>query len=175
MPSIRSSRRVKRDVMQLYDENPEGWQVRLGRDRKGFLDLLISHGNESWQVKEFQVNPYKVVGYGASTLTSRPLLPDRSAHQFGLRPLTEARMRELATSMDDPKTVMDIMSKLLRAKPVPTDEAMRSQAVLQGPIIQSSGELHPISEAQKELDRMLRRQLEKLVARKYRHALTPYI
>jgi len=161
--------------MQRYDENPEGWQVSVGKDRKGFLDLLISHGNDSWLVKEFQVNPYKVVGYGASTLTSRCLLPDRSAHQFGLRPLTEARMRELAGSIDDPETVVDIMSKLLRTKPVSTAEAMRSQAILQGPIMQSSGELHPISEAQKELDRTLRRQLEKLLARKYRHALTPYI
>jgi hypothetical protein len=84
-------------------------------------------------------------------------------------------MRELAGSIDDPETVVDIVSKLLRTKPVSTAEAMRSQAILQGPIMQSSGELHPISEAQKELDRTLRRQLEKLLARKYRHALTLYI
>jgi len=161
--------------MRRYDESPEGWQARVGKDRKGFLDLLISHGSELWQVKEFQVNPYKVVGYGANAVTNRPFLPSRSPCQFGLRPLTESRMKELAGSIDDPETVVDIMSKLLRAKPVPTDEAMRSQAILQGPMMQSSGQLDLISESQKELDRMLRHELQKLVVRKYRHTVAPYV
>jgi len=56
--------------MRRYDESPEGWQVWVGKDRKGFLDLLISHGSELWQVKEFQLNPYKVVGYGARACKS---------------------------------------------------------------------------------------------------------
>jgi hypothetical protein len=165
---------VKREVMRRYDESPEGWQVWVGKDGKGFLDLLISHGSELWQVKEFQVNPYKVVGYGASEVTNRPLLPHTSPYQFGLRPLTESRMKELAESIDDPKTVVDIMSKLLKAKPVPTDEAMRSQAILQGPIMQSSRQLDLISESQTHLDRRLGHQLERLVMRRYRHTLTPY-
>jgi len=173
--SVKSSDRVRREVMRRYDESPEGWQAWVGKDRKGFLDLLISHGSELWQIKEFQVNPYKVVGYGASAVTNRPLLPHTSPYQFGLRPLTESRMKELAGSIDDPKTVVDIMSKLLRAKPVPTDEAMRSQALLQGPIMQSSGQLDLISESQRELDRRLRYQLQKLIMREYRHTVAPYV
>jgi hypothetical protein len=165
---------VKRELVRRYDESPEGWQVSVGKDRKGFLDVLISHGSELWQVKEFQVNPYKVVGYGASTHAAQPLLAHTSPYQFGLRPLTESRMKELAGSIDDPKTVVDIMSKLLKAKPVPTDEAMRSQAILQGPIMQSSRQLDLISESQTQLDRRLGRQLERLVMRRYRHTLTPY-
>ena len=89
--------------------------------------------------------------------------------------MTDSRMKELAGSIDDPKTVVDIMSKLLKTKPVPTDEAMRSQAILQGPIMQSSRQVDLISESQKELDRRLGRQLERLVMRRYRHTLTPYI
>jgi len=173
--SVRSSDRVKREVMRRYDESPEGWQVWVGKDRKGFLDLLISHGSELWQIKEFEVNPYKVVGYGASTLAGQRLAPHGSPYQFGLRPLAESRMKELAESIDDPKTVVDIMSKLLRTKPVSTDEAMRSQAILQGPIMQSSGQLDLVSESQKQLDRRLGHQLERLVMRRYRHTLTPYI
>jgi len=141
----------------------------------GFLDLVISEGSELWQIKEFQVNPYKVVGYGASAVATRPSLRHTSPYEFGLRPLAESGMKELAGSIDDPKTVIDIMLKLLRTKPVPTDEAMRSQAILQGPITQSSGQLDLISEGQKDLDRRLGYQLEKLVARKYRHTLTPYV
>jgi hypothetical protein len=166
---------VKREVMRRYDESPEGWQVRVGKDPKGYLDLLISHGSELWQIKEFQVNPYKVVGYGASTLASQPLLANTSPYEFGLRPLTESRMKELAGSMDDPRTVVDIMSELLRTKPVSTDEAMRSQAILQGPIMQSSRQVDLISESQTQLDRRLSDQLERLVMRRYRHTLTPYI
>jgi len=161
--------------MRRYDESPEGWQVSVGKDRKGFLDLLISHGSELWQIKEFEVNPCKAVGYGASAPANRPPQPHAPHYQFGLRPLTESRMKELAGSIDDPRAVVDIMSKLLRAKPVSTDEAMRSQAILQGPIMQSSGQLDLVSESQKELDRRLGRQLERLVMRRYRHTLTPYI
>jgi hypothetical protein len=166
---------VKREVMRRYDESPEGWQVRIGKDRKGYLDLLISHGGELWQIKEFQVNPYQVVGYGAGTLASQPSLPDTSSYQFGLRPLTESRMRELAGSMDDPRTVVDIMSELLRTKPISTDEAMRSQAILQGPIMQSPRQVDLISESQTQLDRRLSHQLDRLVMRRYRQTLTPYI
>jgi hypothetical protein len=166
---------VKREVMRRYDESTEGWQVRIGKDRKGYLDLLISHGTELWQIKEFQVNPYKVVGYGASTLASQPLLPDTSPYQFGFRPLTESRMKELAGSMDDPRTVVDIMSELLRTKPVSTDEALRSGAILQGPIMQSPRQVNLISESQTQLDRRLSHQLDRLVMRRYRQTLTPYI
>lgn len=84
-------------------------------------------------------------------------------------------MKELAGSMDDPRTVVDIMSELLRTKPVSTDEAMRSQAILQGPIMQSSRKVDLISESQTQLDRRLNDQLERLVMRRYRHTLTPYI
>jgi len=84
-------------------------------------------------------------------------------------------MKEFAESIDDPGAVVDIMSNLLRTKPVSTDEAMRSQAILQGPIMQSSRPVDLISESQRELDRRLGRQLERLVMRRYRHTLTPYI
>jgi len=46
MSSVRSSDRVKREVMRRYDESPEGWQVWVGKDKKGLLDLLISHRKE---------------------------------------------------------------------------------------------------------------------------------
>jgi hypothetical protein len=161
--------------MRRYDESPEGWQVRVGKDSKGYLDLLISHGSELWQIKEFEVNPYKVVGYGASTLAAQPLLSDTRPYQFGLRPLTESRMKELAGSMDDPRTVVDIVSELLTTKPVSTDEAMRSGAILHGPIVQSPRQVDLISESQAQLDRKLSDQLERLVMRRYRHTLTPYV
>lgn len=175
MESVRSSDRVKREVMRRYDDSPEGWEAWVGKDRKGFLDLLISHGTELWQIKEFEVNPYKFVGFGASTVASRPSPPHTSPCEFGLRPLTESRMKELAGSIDDRETVADIMSKLLRTKPVPTNEAMKSQVILQGPVMQSFGQLDLISESQKTLDRRLGYQLEKLIMKRYRQTVTPYI
>jgi hypothetical protein len=84
-------------------------------------------------------------------------------------------MKELAGSIDDRETVADIMSKLLRTKPVPTNEAMKSQVILQGPVMQSFGQLDLISESQKTLDRRLGYQLEKLIMIRYRQTVTPYI
>jgi hypothetical protein len=166
---------VKQEIMQRYNRHPQGWQVWLGKDARGFLDVFIFHGNEFWQIKEFQVNPYRVVGYGGSIATDQPLPLHSSRYQFGLRPIDESRMKELARCIDDPRSMADLISKLLRIRPVPTEEAMSSPVILQGPVMQLSRGLDTISESQKELDRKLGYQLQKLVMRKYRHTLTPYI
>lgn len=161
--------------MQRYDEDPRGWRVLVGKDKYGFFDVLFSHGPELWQIKEHEVNPYKFVGYGAKLRGVGRTLAGISPYSFGLRPISEANTKELAGALDDPRTIVEIMSKIMSSKPVPSREALDGSVVLQGPVVQSFRPIELVSERQRELDRKLRGELEKLVQRKYRHTLTPYI
>ena len=172
---MRDSAKIRREVARLYDKDPQGWNVLVGKDRSGFFDVMISHGREAWQVKEYQVNPYKVVGLGSriSNLPSGPL--SSNEHQFGLRPIGLDNVKELSNIMDDPKSMSELASRLLDQKPVSSIEAAESPAILQGPIMQSDRPLDALSTAQTKLDEKLRRELRRMVYREFRHTVTPYV
>lgn len=147
----------------------------VGKDGSGFYDALISHGTEAWQVKEYQVNPYKFVGLGSRlpSLSSGPLIPQE--HPFGLRAIGLDQMKEMASVIDDPRTMSEFAAKLLSRSPVSASEAIESPAILQGPILQSPKPLEALSSAHTMLDEKLRRELQSLIRRDYRHTLTPYV
>jgi len=169
------STKIRREIARLYDKDPEGWRVLVGRDRAGFYDALIAHGTEAWQVKEYQVNPYKFIGLGSRlpNLTSDPLIPQE--HPFGLRAIGLEQMKEIASVIDDPSSMSELAAKLLSRKPVSATEAVESPAVLQGPVLQSSRPLETLSSAHTRLDAKLRKELQNLVNREFRHTVTPYL
>jgi hypothetical protein len=172
---LHDSAKIRREIARLYDRNPEGWRVLVGKDRSGFYDALISHGTDAWQVKEYQVNPYKFVGLGSRLpqVTSSPLIPQD--HPFGLRPIGVEQMKEFASMVDDPKTMTEIAARMLSTKPVSASEALESPAILQGPILQSARPLDSLSSAHTKLDEKLRKELQHLVNREFRSTVTPYI
>jgi hypothetical protein len=159
----------------LYDKDPQGWRVLVGKDRFGFYDVLFSHGTEAWQVKEYQVNPYKMVGLGSRlpSSTSTTLIPQE--HPFGLRPIGLDQMKELAALIDDPRAISGLASRLLNEKPISSSEAAENPAILQGPILQSPRPLEALSTAHTRLDERLRKELRRIVNRDFRHTVTPYI
>jgi len=167
--------KIRREIARLYDKNPEGWRVLVGRDRSGFYDALISHGAEAWQLKEYQVNPYKFVGLGSRlpNPTVTPLIPREEP--FGLRAIGLDQIKEIATMIDDPSSMSDLAAKLLSRKPVSATEAIESPAVLQGPVLQSPRPLEALSSAHTKLDARLRKELQNLVNKEFRHTVTPYI
>ena len=165
---------MRAEIARLYDKDPQGWRVLAGKDRLGFYDLLIAHGTEAWQLKEYQVNPYKFVGLG-SRLPNLPQPAMSQEFHFGLRPIKVDQMRELANVLDDPTSMSDFASRLLTQKPVASAEAMEGPAILHGPILQSPRPIEVLSRAHTELDSQLRKQLQHIVNRNFRHTLTPYI
>jgi hypothetical protein len=172
---MHDSAKIRREIARLYDRDPEGWRVLVGKDRSGFYDALISHGTEGWQVKEYQVNPYKFVGLGSRLprITSSPVIPQE--HPFGLRPIGVEQMKEFASVVDDPKTMTELAAKMLNNKPVSAQEALESAAILQGPILQSPRPIDSISSAHTKLDERLRKELQHIVNKEFRHTVTPYI
>jgi hypothetical protein len=166
---------IRREISRLYDKDPEGWRVLVGKDRMGFYDVLISHGAEAWQVKEFEVNPYKFIGLGSKLPSSTPGPLISNEHPFGLRPVALDQMKELAGLIDDPRAVSELAGKLLREKPISSNEAVESPAILQGPILQSHRPLEALSSAHTRLDERLRKELQRIVHRDFRHTVAPYI
>jgi hypothetical protein len=172
---MRDSAKIRQEIARLYDKDPRGWEILVGKDTAGFFDVLISHGTEAWQVKEYQVNPYKFVGLG-SRLSNLPTHPfAANEHPFGLRPLRSEDMAELAKVIDEPGAMSELASKLLSEKPISSREALHSPAVLQGPILHSNRPLEGLSTAQTRLDEKLRRELRRIVHKEFRHTTTPYI
>lgn len=169
------STKIKREISRLYDKDPEGWNVLVGRDRSGFYDILFSHGTKAWQIKEYQVNPYKFVGLGAKlrNISEPPVATPN--YPFGLRPISVDLIKELTNAMDDPKIMDEIASKLLSERTVSSIQAAQSPAILQGPIFQSNRPLDALSSAHSRLDEKLRRELRRIVHRDFRHTVTPYI
>jgi hypothetical protein len=168
------STRIRREISRLYDKDPQNWRVLVGKDKTGFYDLLISHESQAWQVKEYQVNPYKFVGLGSKLPGSSPR-PLISEHSFGFRPVGLQQMKELASVIDDPRAMTDIATKLLAERPVSTMEAVESPAILQGPIMQSARPIEALSSSHAKLDEKLRKELQRIVQRDFRHTITPYI
>jgi len=168
------SNKIRAEIARLYDKDPQGWRVLTGKDGHGFYDLLISHGTEAWHLKEYQVNPYKFVGLG-SKLHDLPQPGVSEEMYFGLRPIGADQMKELASVIDDPVTMSDLASRILKQSPVASNEAANVPAILHGPILQSARPIEAISSAHTELDEKLRRQLRHIVNRDFRHTMTPYI
>jgi hypothetical protein len=169
------SAKIRREIARLYDKDPQGWSVLVGKDRAGFYDVLISHGKEAWQVKEDQVNPYNFVGLGSRLPNLPPHPLTCTEHPFGLRPIGLDSMKELARLIDEPSAMNELASKLLSEKPISSTEAVESPAILQGPILHSNRPLDSLSTAQTKLDEKLRRELRRIVHKEYRHTVTPYI
>jgi len=173
-PPLLDSNRIRAEIARLYDRDPQGWRVLVGKDKFGFHDAIISHESEAWQVKEYQVNPYKYVGLGAR-LPSLPQPVAFKEYSFGLRPIDLTQMKALAGAVDDPNSMADLATHLLSRRPVASAEAMGGPAVLHGPILQSGRPIDALSSAHTELDEKLRKELQHLVNRNFRHTITPYI
>ena len=166
--------KIRSEIARLYDRDPQGWRVQVGRDKFGFYDAIITQGAEAWQLKEYQVNPYKFVGLG----TKLPSLPEPvvfKEHNFGLRPIGLTQMRELANAADDMNSMSELATRILSQKPVISREAMEGPAVLHGPVLQSTRPIDKLSSAHSELDQKLRKELQDLVNKNYRYTTTPYI
>jgi hypothetical protein len=169
------STKIRHEISKLYDKDPQGWRVLVGKDRSGFYDVLISHETDAWQVKEYQVNPYKFVGLGSRLPNSTPGPIISNEKTFGFRPLGVEQIKELATLIDDPRAVSDLAAKLLAEKPVSSIEALESPAVLHGPVLQTTGPIEALSSSHTRLDERLRRELQRIVNREFRHTIAPYI
>jgi len=150
---IKSAKQARLEILKLYEEDPEGWHIFLGRDRKGYYNTSVAHRSDLWLIKEEVINPYEAVGYALKTT----LQEDSNLSEeipFGLRPI-QSRVEK----------VDEVLRVMLEQKPLPPSK-ITSPYVAEGPYIISS-RLGSLAPSQSELERRLSAELDRLVEKRY--------
>jgi len=175
--SVQPSDSIKKQILNLYNRDPRGWRVFVGRDPKGFSEVTITHPPHAWLLKEQIINPFRAVGLGVKlTLEEPKIFNDQLPHDFGLRPLSNRRMQEIVRLMERGQPVQDVMEKIMKTSPIPLTEAPSFGNIFaQGPVVVRQDALKGLSRNQRELDRRLDVELERLLLRKYPQTLLPYM
>lgn len=167
---MKLSEEIRRELLYEYNKDPAGWRVYVGRDVKGHTDIIFIHGQDVWFLKEEVVSPFETVGFG--TRSVMPSNVTTSLPTFGFRPISTKMVEKLLKAIHRQDDVRDIIIKLLNQKPRSLSN-IRTEALLEGPVVGSQRTLELFPE-QKELDLKLRRELEKLLEKRYPHLLTTY-
>ncbi|MGQ9718678.1 MAG: hypothetical protein ACUVWK_02360 [Nitrososphaerales archaeon] len=168
-----SSNDVKREVFRRYNQQPRGWHVFVRRDQKGYYDTIIVHDKDLWFMKEEQINPYELVGFGVEEeIENKGTLKDIAPYQFGFRPLPKKLLDEIMEAFSKNEKIDGMMSKIMSIKPLPIDK-IRSDFLIHGPLVYPPKSLNLISN-QSVIDTKLRVELDKLLYKKYPHLFTTY-
>lgn len=167
--------KIKERIIKKYNSDPSEWRVIFGRDNYGHYNTAIGHESDIWIIKEEQINPYKFVGYGTKVNSDVDILKKISPYSFGLRPISEKQIEKLATgfSLRNNK-FKEILSNIMKTNPSPINE-LNSKIILQGPVVSSDQTTKLISQKNKELDLKLRKELRKLLYKKYPQTINPYV
>jgi len=157
---------LKSEVLRLYNQNPVGWYVLVARDVEGHIDTVFIRGEDAWFLKEEQTSPYERVGVGEKISVNGL---DRYRYtSFGFRPIPQAVLKQIGMSRSSPRNIDLLLETLLKTKPLPL-HSIKSPVFIEGPIIVQRDRCGRIFESQKELDLKLRRELNRLLDRRYPH------
>lgn len=157
---IKTDSEVLEEITREYNKDPEGnWRVTAFQDEKGRYNLYVVKGKRFWQIKTEFITPEKYLGIGGKT-TAREI---ESGHPFGLRPLPREYVKKIVKYAEKGDISRELFREIMKIPPVPTTEIPDESRVLQGPILLSP--LSDISSSQKELDKKLSYELDRLVFR----------
>ena len=171
---MKSAENAKRDILKLYDKDPAKWHIITGKDRYGYHDLVITHDTDVWVIKEHLVNPYKSVGFAVKTHAKEESLDRIDSPQCGIRPVSGSQIEEIAERIQIGKNPHEILSEIMNHRPVAFHD-VKSPAIVQGPILHVDRPTNIVSTSQRDLDLKLKVELEKLIMKKYRQTMIPYI
>ncbi|MFQ6076261.1 MAG: hypothetical protein ACE5Z5_09035 [Candidatus Bathyarchaeia archaeon] len=157
---------VFKRIMDLYNRNPKGWSVLT--DHKG--NVLILGPTESYRLKMVPLSPHKYTGVGLRVRGSREARRAvEGIPSWGLRPLSREETEELLSTFHHEGPVQnEIIERILGIRPVSTRELEEDKpgAILSGPVLAHS-DLSAISKGQRELEKKLAREADKLFRRRY--------
>jgi len=174
MEELQPSDVIKKQVFKLYNADPTGWRILVGRDRRGFSDLAIMHPPDAWVLKEQIINPYTSVGYGMKLKADDLGAASSSPYSFGLRPLSERRLKHIAELIERGGSLDEAMERIMRTPPLAYPAALSCSPIMaQGPVMVAQREI--LSHGQKELDERLRTELQRLLVKNHRQTIIPYV
>ncbi len=153
-----SSAEVRRRVLRRYNRDPTGWRVWAGVDDERNLTTVYIHRGSMWVVKDFPVNPAKMLGVGGKTKTDEALAAS-TEYSFGFRPLSEDHIAKLMAG--DSNVLVDVLSANPQA-----EEDIEDQPVIHGPFHSPNAPI-AFRGHQAKLDAKLRADLAKLIGKEY--------
>lgn len=155
---VKSDEKILEEITREYNKNPEdNWRVTAFRDEKGRYDLCVIRGKKFWQIKTEFITPHKYISVGGKTTVEEV----ETGHSFGLRPLPRKYVNKIVNDARKGNISEKLFIEIMKIPPVPATELPGESRILQGPVILSP--LHEISPLQKELDRKLAHELDRLV------------
>ncbi|MGD2249278.1 MAG: hypothetical protein PVF58_12800 [Candidatus Methanofastidiosia archaeon] len=155
---IKSDEAVLEDITDEYNKDPEAnWKVTAVKDPRGRYNLYVIKGKKFWQIKTEFITPHKYIGVGGKTTTD----DQESDYTFGLRPLPSKYVKKIIKEAKKGKISKKLLREIMRIPPVSTKDIPEKSRILQGPVTLSP--LGEISPSQKELDRKLSSELDKLI------------
>ena len=165
MSSINSLDAVMAEILKLYDKNPLGWKILIGRDDAGYGSILIQTPEGLWEIKVDSLWKPNPIGLGAKIdkVGALEQIVGESPH-FGFRPVPKDYIKMLKEALENHKPIDDIIKSILSQKPAAIN-TLRNSGVLSGPVIYRP-EIPFISDKQVELDVLLRRNLNTMLNRK---------
>lgn len=153
-------------IMDQYNEKPEGWKVLI--DRKG--NVVVIGPRIGYRLKLIPLNPREYTGVGIRTSGLKEMRRvTEGLPSYGFRPLSSTETKQLLSTIHKGGTVQSkLIKKLLGTKPVPTWELPKKghKAILTGPVI-AHPNLSAVSKSQRELERKLALEADKLFKKKY--------
>ncbi len=146
-------------ILKRYSERPRGW--RIMNTPKG--EVLVLSSDSAFQLKLIPLNPREFTGAGVELPESNDAVERiRSAPEFGLRPVTERDVQNIANAMSGSEEARRELREVLQRTPLSLEDlsASKSSHILQGPVLTRPdlGSLSPdILKTQTALDKRAQR------------------
>jgi hypothetical protein len=157
---------VVKEITSRYNHKPEGWNALA--DSRG--NIIVLGPRSSYRLKLISLGPNKYTGVGTKVKSSERLNGMvRGAPSYGFRPLSEDKIELLLTALHQKGRIeRALIDELLGGTPVSTGEIkkLKPHMVLSGPMI-TYPDLAAISGRQRELERKLTLEAEKLFRKRY--------
>jgi len=150
-------------ILEQYSERPRGW--RIMNTPRG--EVLVLGSDSAFQLKLIPLNPREFTGAGVELPESNDIVDSiRTSPEFGLRPLSEADLQGIATSMSGEQGAREAIGEIMSRTPLSHEDLSSNQSshILQGPVLTRPdlGSLSPeILKMQRSLDRSAQRTFRK--------------
>ena len=152
-------------LAERYRISPWGWRIILGRDLRGYQDIVIVHEKErtGWRIKREYINPFEDIGVVREIPSiERVNIPRELRLDAGVRIINQDQLKVLFTA----EKAADIV-KLLRKIPPTVPKGIKPGSYLVGgPIIYTGRRVDELIPGAREVDEELREELEKLLRRR---------
>lgn len=121
-------------ILKRYSERHRGWHIM--NTPRG--EVLVLSPDSAFQLKLIPLNPIEFTGAGIELPESNDIVERiRASPEFGLRPVSEGDIQNIASAMGGSEEAWREMREVLLRTPLSLEDlsASKSSHILQGPVL----------------------------------------